>query len=406
MRFLPPALPLLFILWTNPAAADGCPVHVVQTGDTLREIALQYLGSKDRSAEVYGANRQIIGQNPDIIVEGQALQIPCGTPEAADAPDIVADGAPAAAPEPEPAPPPPRAIAAMASAAGLIDLPPETVMASAPLMPGAIAMADGPDAPTGLSDPVDARADAVSMPQAPVLLTGGPFDPFAGRGLRDGGMITRIVAAAMERGGAPAAEIVFVDDRPAHLENLLGRGAFALSFPWAWPDCGRSGLMPAEAALCSDFIASDSLYEHVTEFYARAGTPAAGITDLAGLAGLTLCRPEGYPVTDLAAAGLLPDRIALSPGPTAAECLARLDRGEADVASMDAAVARALANRSRLTNALIVLEPLTSVTRLRAIGRKGDPAAEAAIRHLNAGLSDLADSGGWFAIVDDHLNGG
>ncbi|MFP4976473.1 LysM peptidoglycan-binding domain-containing protein [Paenibacillus sp. CN-4] len=55
---------------TPPAA------YIVIPGDTLWKIAQRTLGNGDRWREVYAANRETIGKNPDRIQPGQKLVIP------------------------------------------------------------------------------------------------------------------------------------------------------------------------------------------------------------------------------------------------------------------------------------------------------------------------------------------
>lgn len=50
--------------------------HTVKAGDTLSGIALEEYGDADRWSEVYEANKDIIGANPDLIYPGQVLAVP------------------------------------------------------------------------------------------------------------------------------------------------------------------------------------------------------------------------------------------------------------------------------------------------------------------------------------------
>jgi hypothetical protein len=55
----------------------GAPrqTHRIADGDTLRGLAERYLGSADRHAEIYEANRELLS-NPDILPIGAKLKIP------------------------------------------------------------------------------------------------------------------------------------------------------------------------------------------------------------------------------------------------------------------------------------------------------------------------------------------
>ncbi len=55
------------------AASDR--YHRIQDGDTLRNLAEQYLGNADLAASIYDANRSILA-SPDLLPLGRQLRIP------------------------------------------------------------------------------------------------------------------------------------------------------------------------------------------------------------------------------------------------------------------------------------------------------------------------------------------
>ncbi|MEL6682727.1 MAG: rhodanese-like domain-containing protein [Pseudomonadota bacterium] len=60
----------------SAAAACGT-THIVQTGDTLSGLAREKVGSVFGYQLIYDANRDIIGDNPNLILAGAELTIPC-----------------------------------------------------------------------------------------------------------------------------------------------------------------------------------------------------------------------------------------------------------------------------------------------------------------------------------------
>ena len=50
--------------------------HVVVGGDTLSGIAKQYYDDAGKYMEIYNANKEVIGDNPDLIQPGMELIIP------------------------------------------------------------------------------------------------------------------------------------------------------------------------------------------------------------------------------------------------------------------------------------------------------------------------------------------
>lgn len=53
-------------------------VHTVAEGETLSGISLKYYGSavKEKWMIIYEANKDVIGDDPGLIVTGQVLKIP------------------------------------------------------------------------------------------------------------------------------------------------------------------------------------------------------------------------------------------------------------------------------------------------------------------------------------------
>ncbi|MHA3976173.1 LysM peptidoglycan-binding domain-containing protein [Halovulum sp. GXIMD14794] len=382
-------------LFGNAVAAQTCPTHEVQAGDTLRRIAEAYLGSPELSGLVYARNATLIGPDADQIVPGMRLTVPCeggiasGTPQFPATPDVDAPAPVGAAPEPdqtaEQVPTPqPVAVGTAGSAWGLSGVSPAaTPEPVAETVPAAL-------------PPVAASRKAAGSSVLHIV-TGGPYRPYVTPEAGDGGLLPVLVRAALDTTRGPEPRIAFVNDPVAHVTELLPRGVYSVSFPWLVPDCAAAPVDPL--GLCTGHIVSDTLYEQVTEFYAISEGPFAGAQDLSDLAGARICRPEGWPVWDLEAAGLLPDAVDLVVRPDPAGCLHALDGGAADIASLDAMLARAIAGRSDLDNPLVVLEPLTRAEGLRAIARADDPAGAEAIARINKGLRAIAEAGTWFELV-------
>ncbi len=345
----------------EPARAkEDCPRHVVVEGETLSLLAERYFDDPQAYERLFAANAAVLGPDPDVIEEGVVLTIPC---------DETA-----------------------VQAGGPTDGDPGTM---------ADAMADGGAAGQGtMGAPKTMMAGEVS------ILTGGPFHPFVGTSDADKGLITELLIAALDRTDGPKAAPVHVNDRAAHLDSIMPRGGFDLAAPWVYPDCSSSDLTAEDQRICATFIASDGFFEFVTEFYARADSDWASVVLPGGMTSARFCRPAGYPTHDLTRFGLLPDRITLVTGRDPLDCLMRLDRGEVDIASMDAAVTRALIDVAEVENPIVVLQSLTHVDRLRVLARRDAPGASALIGRLNAALEEMSQDGTWFEIVTRHLTKG
>jgi hypothetical protein len=96
-------------------AADSGQVHVVRRGDTLWDLARQYLANPFRWSEIYGLNRDVVA-DPHWIYPAERIRIPgASVPGVSSAP---VSGAPVDAYDPQPAGgPPPRTVFFPASTA-------------------------------------------------------------------------------------------------------------------------------------------------------------------------------------------------------------------------------------------------------------------------------------------------
>ena len=63
------------ILSGNTPKSSNTITYTVKKGDTLWAIAARHLGNGSRWPEIYNANKAVIGNNPNIIREGQRLTI-------------------------------------------------------------------------------------------------------------------------------------------------------------------------------------------------------------------------------------------------------------------------------------------------------------------------------------------
>lgn len=72
---LPPKDTPLAIERGEPTEA-GVVIHVVRSGETLSDIAVEYLGKASRWREIHDANRDVIGDDPARLAVGMELRIP------------------------------------------------------------------------------------------------------------------------------------------------------------------------------------------------------------------------------------------------------------------------------------------------------------------------------------------
>jgi len=56
--------------------STGTRTYIVKSGDTLSDIAQSEMGDAKRWPELYEANKDAVGKNPDLIHPGLELKIP------------------------------------------------------------------------------------------------------------------------------------------------------------------------------------------------------------------------------------------------------------------------------------------------------------------------------------------
>jgi len=336
-----------------PAAAAGPrPVcgqfYTIHRGDTLTDLAWQAYNSGDFKP-ITSANSEILSESAGL-VPGTELWIPC------------------------PRKGPQTRRAALREGYG-------KPTAAAP----AAAPASRPD--PGLS-----------------FVTGSDFAPFAHEALPEGGMITELVRLAVKEQapGKPAA-VTFVPDWTTHA-RLLEKGEFELGFPWYKPDCERADRLAADMReRCEKFDFSAPFYEVWMGYYTRAGDPLAGADSYAALAGRRICRPAGYFTFDLDQLDLREPAVSRIFPPTAEDCFALLERGEADVVTLARNAAQPEISRLGLDGRVAEIAALASSQTLHVVAAKSNPKGKAELEVVNAGLAELKKSGRWFEVVARQL---
>jgi polar amino acid transport system substrate-binding protein len=292
----------------------------------------------------------------------------------------------------------------------------QLVMRSA--VPGGLVIAPTEPAPMRtlprLADPTGSLAMApVSVPpSAPVaeprrdlrLLTGSGFAPYAGKGLRAGGMITDLVSRALrEADPAQHFTVTFIDDWSAHLGVLLPQGAFDVAFPYYMPDCSRLDRLTAEMRTrCTDFDFSSAFFAVQIGAFVRSGDALATADGPDALFGKTLCRPAGEATFDLEQSALTEPYVRLVRPDTALACLVMLVRGQVDLVTMARQEAEDEIMRRRLADAVSEAGGLATTQTLHAVAAKSNPDGRDFLDLINRGLSALMASGEWFEVVASH----
>jgi hypothetical protein len=236
-------------------------------------------------------------------------------------------------------------------------------------------------------------------------VTANGYLPYTDESLNERGLMTNLVRTAMMR-GAPEKpfDIVFVNDRAAHVEALLPRQAFDASFPWTRPGCETQGeLTSMELYACQNFVYSEPFFEIVDGFFSRTGTGYENVIDFAAFEGATICRPEGHATGHLEQNGLMPPTIDLVQPATAHECFEQLMTNAVDLVALDTRTGERVMEDLNLTFQVSENPHLFSIEPLQVALHKDNALSDDLIADLNSGLAKMLESGEWASIVSDGL---
>ena len=332
------------------AAQEACTVYTVKQGDTLGVIAETAYGSFDYQ-QIFNANRNQI-TNPNSIEVGTVLQLPCADgslPNAASAQEIIAQQ--------------------------------EARQAST------------------------ARTSSSFEPPIKIVSANG-WEPYVGERFNGGGMMMRIATTALNRGGnSRDYNVSFVDDWGAHLTTLLPLGAFDISIAWYIPDCSKvDQLSPGMQIRCTEYDATLPVYETVVGHFTAPDNQYANVRAFGDYAGARICRPEGFFTHDLEEQGLFEPVVTMVRPRTTDECFALMRSGEVDVVPLELeTVALARADFAIGEDEMIQNPYLSSLISMSFVAHKTNPRGKVYIAMFNRGLTEMRETGEWYAIISDSL---
>jgi nucleoid-associated protein YgaU len=385
----------------SASAQEACADYVVKRGDSLREISLRVYGSAD-FRQIYNANKDVIGKDPNIIRLGITLSIPCPTPVAGQsvvatteaekmAREMSAELMPAADARAEAAIAEAQEATAEAVAAAKADAAAAIEAARAEgaalirkaAMPGA--------------SPVDERQI--------LLITGGNYAPFTDEALPHRGLYTKLVETAFLRAAPEQAyKIQFVNDWASHLDLLMPTLAFDGTYPWSRPNCeDADGLSESDRDRCETYNFSNPFYEVVDTYFSRNGSGYEVALSHADFAGTTICRPEGWSLTHMDAVGLYEPAITLVRPTEPDACFDAVANGTADIVAIEAHLAVEAINRLGYQDEIIENPNLAAIKGLNIMTHEDNPDGKAILEILNRGLDIMQQSGEWRDIVSTAL---
>jgi phage tail protein X len=328
------------------AAQEACTTYTVEDGDTLGEIAFSAYGSYNYQM-IFNANREAIADNPNSLPAGLQLVLPC------------ADGR----------------LSPDSELSAIIEQETER-QAAAP------------------------RADQPYRPPMK-LVTANDWKPFADEGLLGGGIYVRMATTALNRAGNDIDhKISFVDDWGSHIDILLPTNAFDVSIAWSKPDCSQIDKLGEFAVkMCTEFEFSVPVYEVAYSYHTLNDSPFAGARSFSDYVGARICRPEGWPTSDLEVEGLAEPVVTFVRPKSPKECAEMLLAGEVDLYSIEVETSTANFEELDATDQVELNPALATFNTHHFVTSKSNPRGREYIAMLNRGIEEMRASGEWYDIV-------
>lgn len=342
---------LAVLLPVAALAQEACTTYKVRDGDSLGSIAEAAYGSFNYQM-IFNANREAIANNPNDLPVGLQLVLPCEDGR------LTAD--------------------------------------------------------TELSSVIEAeteREEATRDPKRPYMpplkfVTANDWKPFTDESLSGGGIYVRMAATAMRRGGNDRDfKISFVDDWGSHIATLLPANAFDMSIAWSKPDCSRLDLLGEFAVtMCTEFEFSLPVYEVAYSYNTLIDSKYAGARSFADYQGAKICRPEGWPTSDLEVKGLAEPAVTFVRPKSPMECAEMLLAGEVDLYSLEVETTTANFEELGATDKVELNPALATFNTHHLVISKKHPRAAEYLEIVNRGLEEMRQSGEWYDIVATGLS--
>ncbi|WP_282021755.1 transporter substrate-binding domain-containing protein [Ruegeria faecimaris] len=387
------------------SAQEACSTYEIQRGDSLRELTIAVYSTEDFRI-IFEANRDVIGNNPNVIRVGDVLTLPCleDIGRAATVPQTEAEAMAAEMAAELVKAAEDRAAKAIAEAESRVaEAKAEAVIAAKAAAKDEIEAARAEGAALIRNAGTGERPEI--RDRQLILITGGNYSPFTDEALPHRGLYTNLVETAMLRAAPEQSyKIQFVNDWSSHLDLLMPTLAFDATFPWSRPDCDDAdALSENDRSRCETYNFSNPFYEVVDTFFAREGSGYEETLTYADFAGATICRPEGWSLSHMDAVGLYEPAITMLRPVSPDECFHALMDGTADIAAIEAHLAVEAIGRLGYEHRIVENPNLAAIKSLNIMTHKDNPDGEAILETLNQGLAIMQQSGEWRDIVSTAL---
>lgn len=248
------------------------------------------------------------------------------------------------------------------------------------------------------SDPAALRLSVISQP------------PLTNQQSEDGGLLTEIAKAALERTAWPGAGDVAIqwdENRVDQANGIVTKKTADLALPWMGGGCDASENPGTETAIfCEGIIASDPIFKVLVAFFTRADSDFDPTAE-EHMIGRTICRPAELdlaPLSDLAKQLIRDGKLTLVRPPSLIDCLSLVDRQEADALIINELEGKLVITHLGLSDRFRMLEGGVSVQDVH-IGIPSDrPGAKELLAALNEGINKLKAEDIYSRIIVKHVS--
>lgn len=236
---------------------------------------------------------------------------------------------------------------------------------------------------------------AVAQDTAKSLMSLPDFEAYSGA---DGGFISRIVVAALDRGAPETpAEVALAEGPEPHKAALDADDL--VSFPWYRPSCEEPAFLNEHTKrLCAEFEWSESLYEMFIGFYSREDRGRV-LSSTRDVYGSTICVSGTEFPNMLREFGITPYNSLIQKAASPRECLDNVLSGEADYAFLPDDAAGRLVQGDEAYAALERQPRVDGMITLHAVAPKGAADAVRTLEALDRGVAEIRADGSWFNII-------
>jgi hypothetical protein len=222
----------------------------------------------------------------------------------------------------------------------------------------------------------------------------------------NGGLITELTMAVMERVNGGGVTQLWAKDKLGQIGEVMAKNAATVAVPWETADCDKpQNLSPEHAAICDGALMSAPLFLVPVVFFTRADSDFDFKTD-ESVSGRTLCLHVGRDLSDISGENrkwLTHNKVKLVRPATLIDCLSVVERGEADALVGNEAESRFAIDRLGLSAVFKMAERPLATHGIHIAIPKDRPGADALLEEINKAIAELKKKDGYSAIIAKHL---